>query len=47
MWSFGDLETVEDMLYKFTYSAPEFGVAALTPIAGVGLLLKSLEFLVL
>jgi predicted permease len=36
---FGDFETVEDMLYKFTYSAPEFGVAALTPIAGVGLLL--------
>ena len=36
---FGHFETVEDTLYKLTYSAPEFGVAALTPIAGMGLLL--------
>lgn len=36
---FGHFETVEDTLYKLTYSAPGFGIAALTPIAGAGLLL--------
>ena len=36
---FGHFEPVEDTLTKLTYSAPEFGVAAVTPIAGIGLLL--------
>ena len=34
---FGHFETVEDTLYKLTYSAPEFGVAVSTPIAVIGL----------
>jgi len=36
---FGDLEPVEDTLHTLTYSAPEFGVATISPLAGIALLL--------
>jgi putative ABC transport system permease protein len=36
---FQDLEPVEDILYRLTYSGPEFVASAVSPLAGIALLL--------
>ena len=39
VWGEGDVESIDDIFERLTYSAPRFALMALTPIAAIGMLL--------
>ncbi len=39
IWGEGDVESIDDIFERLTYSAPRFGLMAVAPIAAIGLLL--------